>query len=217
MDAQFKEADVFGVVVQNGEARLQLGRGGTDKGLASGVPMWAPFGYYGIPNPAADGEAPSVIYLQEGNRLRAIAGRDNRYAALTGEMEAGDIMIATQNECRIIVKAAGSVTLYTVNQETGLSMMVNVDGIEGLLRLINGNAQISMEDKSIVLAVNGGGSIQINSGGVVIGGSQVNVDAGAVTLGLVGGLVRPVPGVGSVVVGANGMVGVGSTSVTAAP
>lgn len=214
---QIKEADVFGVVIQNGEARLQLGRGGTDKGLASGVPMWAPFGYYGIPNQAADGEAPSVIYIQEGNRLRAIAGRDNRYAALTGDMTPGDIMIVTQNECRVILKATGSVTLYTVNQKTNLSMMVHLDAVNGTIQIVNGNSQISMEDKSIVLAVNGGGSIQVNSGGVVIGGSQVNVDAGAVTLGLVGGLVRPVPGVGSVVVGANGMVGVGSTSVTAAP
>lgn len=214
---QFKEADVFGVVVQHGEARLQLGRGGTEKGLAAGVPMWGPFGYYGIPNPVDDGEAPSVIYIQEGNRLRAIAGRDNRYAALTGEMDPGDIMIVTQNEARIIVKHTGSVTLYTVNQKTNLSMMTHLDAVEGVIQHVNGNSQISMEDKSIVLAVNGGGSIQVNSGGVVIGGSQVNVDAGAVTLGLVGGLVRPVPGVGSVVVGATGMTGVGSTTVTAAP
>lgn len=213
---QFKEADVFGVVVQNGEARLQLGRGGTNKGLANGVPMWGPFGYYGIPNPASDGEAPSVIYLQEGSRLRAIAGRDNRYAALTGDMQPGDIMIVTQNEARVILKATGGVTLYTVNQKTGLSMMVNVDGVEGLLRLINGNAQISMEDKSIVQAVNGGGSITIDMAGVHVGGAQFNADTGGGTLGLIGN-VRPPPGTNSIVEGPAGNVGVGSTTWTVAP
>jgi len=215
MDA-FKEADVFGVVVQNGEARLQLGRGGTDKGIASGVPMWGPFGYYGLPNPTANGEAPSVVYLQEGSRLRALAGRDNRYAALTGDMKPGDIMIVTQNECRVILKADGSVTLYTVNQKTNLSMMVNVDGVEGLLRLINGNAQISMDDKSIVQAVNGGGSLTIDMAGVHVSGPQFNADCGGGTLGLIAG-VRPPPGTNSIVEGPAGNVGVGSTTWTVAP
>lgn len=179
--------------------------------------MWGPFGYFAVPNPAADGEAASVMYVREGNSDRVIAGKDMRYAEKAGDLKPGDVMIVTNGEARFVLKnAADSVTLYTVNENTELSMMVHLDGASGAIQVVNGNSQVRLDDKKILLAVNGGGSILIDEEGVHIGGKQFNADTGGGTLGVIGPA-RPPVGTNSVVLGPSGMTGVGSTSWTIAP
>lgn len=212
-----READILGSEVINGEPRLKLGRANDNTGIAGDVALWGPDGYFAVPNPAGGGEAACAMCVQEGSRWRAFACKDNRFAEKTGDMQPGDRMIVTDGEARFVIKQANdSITIYTVNQDTELSMMVHLDGANGVANVVNGNSQITLNDKKILLAVNGGGSIVIDEEGVHIGGKQFNADCGSGTLGTIGPA-RPQPGVNAVVMGPSGMTAVGSTGWTVAP
>lgn len=189
---EFKEADVSGVEVVNGEPRLQIGRSdGT--GLGAGVPMWGMFHYWAVPNSPNSAGSPNVIYVQDGNRIRVIAGRDNRFSSLAGDLHPGDWMFASSGEGRLIHKVEkDSITAYTVNQKTGKSMMVHLDGAAGVIQVANGGSRIDMDGDKIILSVGGGASITLDGNTITLMAGEIHLDGGSVTVGLIGGTIRPV-------------------------
>lgn len=208
-------ADVLAANTEGGEVRLKLGDAVAGTGFADEVPCYGPDGFIGIPNePSAEGAA-QCLYCQDGDGLVAQGCRDNRHASKIGSGQPGDRMIITDGPPRLLIKKATSTaTLYSEDSTTGHSMLVAVNGAKGAITLAVGLTKLEITSDKISLSINGGPALTLTGGArqaVEVRGNGVHLDGGLVTLGLIGGVTRPVadpqyPAATSVTHAATGMI-----------
>jgi len=189
MSGDILTADILATEATDGEVRAQLGDAALGKGFVQEAAIYGVDGFVGRPNPPDDeGNAAQALYLQDGDDTQIIGTRDNRWADKVGTMEPGDRAIITDGEARVFVKQSrDAVVLYSVNQPEDKSMLIDIGGLEGEIKIVNGGAFITMTNDSIVLAVNGGGSLTIDADGVRAIGNSFQAVAPVVQLGDVGG------------------------------
>lgn len=204
----------------SGEVRLNLGDALTGEGISNDSSYWGIDGFVSRPNDATSTGAAQALYMVDGHQKRVLASRDNRWITGYGQLAAGDRAIVSDCEAKFLLKKDRSaVTLYTTNeQDDNNSMMVDVDGKNGIITIINAGSVLRMTKDEIVLAVSGGNaSITLNGDGAVqITGKSFWAATSGVCLGTVGGA-PPIPGVMSALIGPVGLAGVPSTSVVIAP
>ena len=195
-------ADILATEATDGEVRAQLGDATLGKGFVQEAAIYGVDGFVGRPNPPdVEGNAAQALYLQDGDDTQILGTRDNRWADKVGTMEPGDRAIITDGEARVFVKQSrDAVVLYSVNQPEDKSMLLDIGGLEGEIKIVNGGAFITMTNDSIVLAVNGGGSLTIDADGVRVIGNSFQAVAMSVQLGDVGGG-TPAPQTGGVLWG----------------
>lgn len=209
-------ADVLLSTATDGEVRVNLGNLFDGAGLGAEVGVWGVDGFVSRPNDPDAAGACQAIYLVDGQDKRVIATRDNRWAAKVGTLQPGDRGIVTNSAARVLVKRAqDSVTLFTENAtDDGSSMMVNLDGSTGKLLAAVGGAYLEMDKDAITLSA-GGSMLRIDAAGVFTFGPHTGLCTAGGNLGVVGKVPPPV-GVGSILAGATGPIGVGSTKWTVA-
>lgn len=211
-------ADVLATDSQNGQIVVNVGDSVDGTGFASGVPLWANGdGFISRPNdPDANG-APQALFVNEGQTLRVIAIRDNRWIANVGNLQPGDRAIVSNCQARLFLKCANNgISIYTTNDtDNGSAMLVDVNGKNGALTLANGKALVSITTDQIVLSA-GGSAVVIDANGVQVFGSHFGANTATGNLGVIATIPPPV-GVQSIVCGPIGMSGVGSQNWTCAP
>jgi len=90
----------------------------------------------------------------------------------------------SNSEARLLLKReSDTISIYTVNQATDQSMLVSLDGENGEVTVMNGNAFLSMKDGSISIGINGGGALVIDKDGVKVAGKSFTANTSAVALG----------------------------------
>ena len=193
MSGDILTADILATEATDGEVRAQLGDAALGKGFAQEVAIYGVDGFVGRPNPPdAEGNAAQALYLQDGDDAQIFGTRDNRWVDKVGTMDPGDRGIITDADARVFVKQVRSaVVLYTLNQPADASMLIDLGGAEGKIRIVNGGAVVEMENDVINLSVNGGGGIKISADGVTISGSAIQLVAEVVQLGQLGPGVPP--------------------------
>ncbi len=185
---KIQTADILATRADTGEVRATLGNAATGRGYLQEAAVYGPDGFVSRPLPPTDGECAQALYAKLGHHTAVIGSRDNRHADKVGTMDDGDRMIVSGGEARIMVKyGRDAINLYTVNQGVDQSMMIDLDGAAGLTTISNGKAYVTMREDKLVLAVNGGGSITIDKGGIKLIGGSIDVLGGFVRLGDQGG------------------------------
>lgn len=213
-------ADVLDSTAEGGEIRVKLGYSISGAGLADNCSWWGPDGFISRPNPPSDEGAPMAFWLQGANRRYVIASRDNRFAEQVGELDPGDRAIVTDGEARVLVKKErDAVVLLTKNASTGYSMMLDMSGTDGEIKIVNGKSFFRIEKDRISMGVSGGCTLTLGADGVVsIDGAFLNCATGGGRLGVLGPQIPGPPApAGSVLYGPAGMAGVASTSWTIVP
>lgn len=183
---QTDTADILDSTAEDGEVRCSLGDYITDFGYSTDNPMWGPDGFIARPNDPTDDGACQAFYVQDANDRRIVATNDPRFTEQVGELEPGDRAIVTDGPPRVLVKQESqSVTLYTenMNDET---MMVSLDGLEGVISLLAGTSWIKMTAEKITLGVSGGGQVVIDKSGVTVAGGQFVAATLGGCLGIIG-------------------------------
>lgn len=217
-------ADILQSTAEDGEIRCTLGYLYDGRGIGQAEPVWGVDGFVSRPNAQTADGAAMAFYLQGANHKYILATRDNRFADKVGTLDAGDRAIITDGEARVLVKKErDAVVLYTVNQKVDQSMMVDMGGVDGATKIINGKCFFAMTDDginaSITLGISGGSSMTLFEDGTVsINGAFFNC---ATPGGRLGVLSMTTPGplapLGSILMGPSGMTGLPSTSWTVTP
>jgi hypothetical protein len=179
-DMLLQTADILNVSVDEGEVGYDLGDVRDAAGIAQEAVSWGIDGFISMPNlPTGNEESARAMYLVDGDDKIVIATKDSRNSDKVGTLEPGDRAIISAGAQRFLMKQGNeSISLYTENQATGSSMMVSLSGADGVATLVNGGSIVTMEDEKIVLAVNGGGYLEINKEGVFIQGKMFVATAG---------------------------------------
>ena len=205
-------ADVLQSDVTNGVVTVTIGDKATGDGLGADMALWGNAdGFVSVPNdPDADGCA-QVLWAQEGQTRRAVAIRDRRYSEKGGVLKAGDRAIVSSSAARLFLKnAAAALTLYTENQKDGDSSMIfEMNGEKGKIRMVDGKAYLTISKDEILLGV-GGTCVKITEEGFFLYGKHCALNTGGGNLGVIGPIPPP-PGANSIVAGPAGQVAVAST------
>lgn len=219
-------ADILHSSAENGEVRVNYGEETTGEGFLADVQTWGPDGYIARPNDPSDKGAAQVLYLVDGQQQRAVAFRDNRFAAQAGTLEPGDRMIVTDAACRLYLKKTrAQVGMYTeaVNAfpDGSKGMVLDLDGQSGVIQVKRGGQMIVLGDDGNVTLLcataASQSSIVMTPTSITITAGTVNIAGGFVALGLNSdGTIPGKPGLDTVVVGASGQTGIASPKVFAA-
>lgn len=208
--AVFVKYDVLSTSLgDGGEVRVKLGDAAKDAGVYDNAAWWGAAGYYQRPKDADDDGAAQALCSIQGSNARCIATRDNRLTSKYGQLAAGDSGMFGYGDAAVVIKdASDSLSLITKNHADGdQTMIVQVNGDRGEITLLvggnSGPAMIKMKSGLIVLAVDNGGSITLDSQGVHITGNTFDCATGGGNLGVVGG-VPPPPGAKSILCGPTG-------------
>lgn len=166
--------------------RVNLGDAGTNAGLYASAGWWGVDGFVSRPNDPSGGQACQAVFYQDGNERRVIASRDNRFANNVGALQPGDRAIVSDCDARFFLKKENNeLTLYTVNEDDDdSSMIVDLNGKNGAITIVNSDCFINITKDEITLGVNGGGSLIIDKEGVHIAGSKFVAGCASVALGL---------------------------------
>lgn len=195
VDMLFNWDDVLGSTADGGELRVDLGDIRDGVGIAAEAAVVGTDGFVARPNDAADGECARSLYFTDGDEKIIIGTVDARYADKVGTLEPGDRAIFSKGEQRILLKQSNeSVSMYTVNKQTNSSMLISASGEDGTITIVNGNALITMEDDKIIMAINGGGYLEINKDGIALRGKSFYAQCGKGHLGLVPPVVPAING-----------------------
>lgn len=210
--------DIVQSTAEGGEIRVTLGDSRADLGIAPNTPIWGGGGF--ISRPADPGEegAAQGLYINDGNKRRIIAWRDNRFATKAGSLEPGASAIVCDRDARVMVKSTNNlVTLYSVNSQDGdSSMMVSVDGSTGEITIACGASFITMTKTSIALVVGGKTSLLLDEFGAYISGAECCLSAARGSIGLMpGGAPAIIPPTNGIQYGP--AIGIPSTSWVIAP
>jgi len=187
-------ADVLDTDADDGEVRATLGNAALGVGYFKEAPFYTVDGFISRPNqPTANGDAAQALYLVDGDGRIVIGTRDNRFAENVGQLEEGDRAIVTDGEARVLIKKEGDkVILYTVNEPADKSMIVEMDGAGGTLKLMNGGSWIEISDDKIVIGAAGGLSMMtLDADGLQVDGGAFNCMTQG---GVLGALTPPTPG-----------------------
>ena len=209
--------DITQSTAVDGEVRVTLGDSRVPAGTAQDTPLWSSGGFVSRPvDPDADGAAQG-LYVNDGNKRRVIAWRDNRYTVNAGTLEPGESAIVCDRDARAMVKGAKNiVTLYTVNAQDNSSMMVTLDGDTGTITLACGKSFISITNDAISLVAGGKTSLLLDSKGAYVSGAECCLSAAKGSIGIMpGGAPVPIPPVNGVQYGP--AIGIPSTSWVIAP
>lgn len=214
----FDTADILQTTAEDGEVRCNLGDSRDGTGYVNSAAVWGLDGFFSRPNnPTADGAAQG-LYVVDGNQVRVVASRDNRFAAQTGALQPGDRAIVTDGPARILLKQAKAVVnLYTENaKDNGSSMMVDVNGDLGSIKLVCGGSVFEITKDSITMMTSGQG-FAITDKGVSVWGKHFACNTGSGNFGLVvptPPYMAPVAPAMSVLVGPTGLGAAPSTTWT---
>jgi hypothetical protein len=167
----FQTADIIETDASTGEIRAKIGNSATGLGYMAELPMYGPDGFVGRPNqPSENGASAQAFYIYDGDGAVIVGTRDNRYAEKVGEMAPGDRAIITDGEARVLIKREGdSVFIMTENQQTGKTMILEMNGADGVAQLFNGNCWFSMTGDTITLSAgdsSGSAMIMLNARGI---------------------------------------------------
>lgn len=217
-------ADVLGTTADSGEVRCKLGYHFDETGIDNAAPAWGLDGFISRPSDPSSAGAAQAFFVQDANRRYVVSLRDNRFASKVGTLDPGDRAIVTDGEARVLLKQQrDAVVLYTENAPADKSMMVDLGGADGTIKITNGRCALTMFDDGvdayISLTVSGGATLTMKSDGTVsLDGAYFNCATGGGRLGV---LAPQVPGppapAGSIVYGPTGMAAVASTSWTVTP
>ena len=216
---RFRVSGILSSTVDDGEVRMQLGDPSDPSGgFDADAPVWAVDGFISRPNPPDDdGQCALAYSVYQGNQNYVVSTKDNRYVDAVGELEPGDRAVITNADARWFLKQASSaIVSYTVNQKTDESMICDMNGADGEVRIFNGTVGILLRndgnDKSLILTT-GDSTILIDADGVFINGNHFGCNTNGGNFGTLG-LVPPIPPAFSVLVGPSGMASVPSTKFT---
>lgn len=181
-----------------------------------GAEWWQHVGFASRPpKPQAGKQAAQAVVLKTSDRDVVIGSVDQRGLALYGNLDHGESCLYAagtdgEAQARILLKKDGSISLYTRkgNTKTGAGMIMQVDAMNGAIRLINDKGYGLIIDADGVKLTSGGAGLTLASGGAIklVGTGQCQLDGGSIVLGS-----KAVPGVNSVLTGVTGLVGVAST------
>jgi len=217
-------ADILASTSDGGEVLVNLGDTRDNSGIAAEAPMWGVDGFVSRPNDPDEAGACEALYVVDGDEKRVVATRDMRFAEQVGTLQPGDRAIFTDGEPRLLVKKAkNSIVLYTLNVPADLSMMVELNGEEGTLKLINGGSWIEIAADRVTIGADGGkATLTVDASGVSLVGAHFAANTGGGNLGVLAAppLVPPVPPVpvaNSILLGPTGMAGVPSSKWVVSP
>lgn len=219
---RIKTTGIISSEAKGGEVRLQLGDpGNPEGGLISDAPVWGIDGFLSRPNPPdADGQCAIAMSTAVGSQTMVIGTKDNRYVEAVGELLPGDRAIVTNADARFFIKQATSAVIaYTVNQKSDESMIVELSGEDGEIRLFNGLAGIILRDDGTdqqVLITMGASTILLDADGIFINGAHFGCNTNGGNFGTLGPA-PPLPPAFSVLIGPTGMAGLPSLKFTMAP
>jgi len=206
----FRKYDVLSTELgDSGEIRVKLGDAASDGGAYDNAAWWGAAGYYQRPKDADDDGSCQALCSIEGSNVRCVATRDNRLVEKYGQLKPGDSGLFGYGDAAVVVKdASDSVTLITKNHaDNDQTMVVQLNGDKGELSIViggnSGTSMIKVKPGMIVLGVDNGGSITIDSQGVHITGNTFDCATGGGNFGVVGGIAPPA-GAFSVLVGPTG-------------
>lgn len=213
--------DITQSTATSGEIRVTLGDSRVPAGVAQETPIWGNGGFVSRPVDPDEAGAAQGLYINDGNKRRVIAWRDNRYAENAGSLEPGESAIVCDRDARVMVKSStNTVVLFTVNAmdknaaNANTSMMVLLDGDNGKLKLMCGKSWIEVSASGIVLGTEKS-TLALDGDGVHINGSHFGCNTLTGNLGVVAPGVAPPQGAASVQFGP--AVGIPSTRWTVAP
>jgi len=212
----FIHTDVVGVDIVDSEVRLRVGDATKEQGWSKDAAIYGLAGFVSVPLPPENGEAAQALCLDSGNSRRVIATRDNRLASKAGALKPGDAAIFCDNEARLLLKRdTDTISLYSKNANTDQSMLAAVNGQDGVISLVNGEAFLEIGADYVSMGVKDGCTIKIGKDSVDVFG---NAFQAAVNLCLLGWQVpglQMAPNVptNAVAVGVAGPVNVVSTKV----
>jgi hypothetical protein len=205
----------------SGEIRIKLGNGASGVGEYDNAAWWGLPGFFFRPKPHDSDGACQAIVDVSGSNVRIVSARDNRIVAKYGQLSEGDACIVSYGDAALFIKASSdSVTLITKNHAGGdKTMIVQLNGNDGYFTVIvpgsSGSSMFKMKPDRIVLAVDNGGSLTIDSQGVHVTGNTFDCATGGGNLGVMGPIPPP-PGIGSILVGPTGDAASPSTKWTCA-
>lgn len=193
----------------SGEIRVKIGDSARDIGAYDGASWWGTPGFIARPkSPDSDGACQAIVNI-EGSNVRIVGQRDNRLTSKYGQLAEGDSAIVGYGNAALIVKdASDSVSLVTANHASNdETMIVQLNGQKGELTVMigggSGTSMLKIKSGRIVLAVDNGGSITIDSQGVHITGNTFDCATGGGNLGVLGPIAPPA-GVFSILAGPSG-------------
>jgi hypothetical protein len=206
-------ADVVSTKLLNGEVRFAVGDSTDGSGIDHDVAPWGQDGFVSRPNdPDADG-APKVYYVFEGQEKRALGVVDRRSSARAGELAPGDRAIVSNCNARFFLKKqSDALTLFTTDAD-GKPLLFELNGSKGNCTVLitgasGGNALFQMSPGKIILGVDGGGSLVIDSQGVHVFGPHFAANTASGNLGVIGGVAPPlVPPTNAILKGPAGTAG----------
>jgi len=199
-----RDYDVLDTTIEDGEYRSKLGDHAKGEGRLQDVPHWGLTGVVAIPDPPDGDGACEARVTNDGAESRILQTRDNRNASKLGALLAGARGFITRGAARFLLNPIrAQIISYTERLADGQTMLVDLDGEDGIIRHTNGGTIIEQYDDKIVFMVNGGATLTISKEGVFITGKNFQATAAIVQLGDMGGGVPPpaIPPLTSVGVG----------------
>lgn len=210
-------ADITTTTVTDGEVRANIGESTDGTGVASDAIIYGIDGFVSRPSDADARGAAQCVYLNDGNSRRIIAANDNRFADKVGELKPGDRAIVSDCDARIFLKKETSAVVhYTVNQKTNASMIFEVNGQDGEIRIVNGKSAIIVKDGEIIIT-NGKTAILADDDGFFVNGAHCGLNTNGGNLGTMAADIPPIAPAMSVLTGVTGMAGAPSMKWTIAP
>ena len=188
----------------------QLGNAITADVVTEGAEMWFPPGIASRPSEVQENpdDAAQAIAISRSDQDVIIATRDVRSQQVYGQLKAGETCLYapgtdTKGQARILLKADGSINLYTKEQ--------NLEGLQGLGIFINA------QQNSISILNSNGAGIIINDDGIQLvskgGASGLKISDKIELTG--NATVANLKVIGGASVGAGGLTVIGATTLTA--
>jgi hypothetical protein len=208
-------ADILFSKQEDGEVRVNLGDALSGDGYSSESSMWGPDGFLSMPNDPSSEGACQALYIQDGNGNRVMGTRDNRFATKASAMVAGDRLIVSDCDARIMLrKELNQIALYTVNaDDSDAAMMIELNGSTGELQMVVSGAFFKMTKDMIQIGV-AGTVLELNEANFGVFAKHFACNTGGGNLGTVGAIPPPLP-TNAVIIGASGMTGIASIKWTA--
>lgn len=211
---------------KTGAMLAQIGDSTSAETDSDSAEIWQQPGFASLPAPPTPGKSScQSIAIRRTDRDLIIALCDKRATSIYGKMVAGETCVfATVGQARQVFKKDGHVVTYTTSDNTAAgkshSVTLGPDGFQ----VITSWGGITIDENGITLTVGQAALTLTPSGKATLMGQLVAVQGQAVAVaGKVVTCLGPsavptlVPGATSILIGATGTAGVGSTTVFCSP
>lgn len=195
----------------------QVGDPDTGMVVSDQVEIWQQPGLAAIPPNSSATDGCDVIYVRRGSSATVVAMRDPRTMALAGALQPGETCLAGGGsdgnaQGRVLLKANGSINLYTTSGNTpgGAGMVVMLDPGSNTITLLNGAGNGIVIGPNDVKIVAGNSALVLGSNGNVtlVGTGTTQVDGGSIVIGS-----KVIPVVNAALHGPTGLAAVPSVKV----